>query len=257
MDANFNIEEIEKYLDGTLQGADLKNFQERLETDKALAQRVDLIKNIDLSIGDEKAVALQKQTMDFGAEFFTETPPQESKVKRIPFYRRPLAIAAGFLLVVALLFLVQQQFNSGALSGQDLFAAYYSPYQASNVTRGNQPDANIFEQGIQQYQTQNYTQAIQSLQEFLSANNNDLQASFYLGHAFLNEAPPKLKEAEEAFQKIIQDGKSILVPKSKWYLALIYLRQEELAKAKDLLQELVQSQDNKVAAQAKDLLTKF
>lgn len=255
MKANINIEEIEGYLDGSLQGADLKDFQQRLEKDQALVKRVALLKKVDHSLSDEKALAVQKVVMELGDEFF-QKKAREANTRQLPFYRRPLAIAAGFLLLFALGFLLQQQ-SSSTLSNQDLYAAYYQPYHSTDTNRGSDDTQDRYQEALQHYQAKEYPQAIAGLQEVLAAKPNDIPASFHLAHAYLNTTPSALDEASLYFEKIVVDGKSILVSKSQWYLALIYLKQDRADAAVAVLQSLANSADTKLAAQAKELLARM
>lgn len=252
MDANRNIEEIEGYLDGSLQGTALQNFQQRLQNEPALAKQVALLKKVDHSLKDEKALEVQKVVMELGDEFFQKTAIP-APTHRLPFYRRPLAIAAGFLLLIALAFLLQQQMSDPLRSNQELYAAYYQPYQAADTNRGEDTQT-LYQQALQQYQAKAYPQTIAKLQEVLAVNPDDIPARFYLAHAYLNSTPPALEEASNYFKEIIDDGKSILVPKAQWYLALVYLKQDQSAAAKAVLQSLSNSADGKLAEQAKDLL---
>ncbi len=259
MESHLNIEEIEQYLDGTLQGTDLKAFEERLLNDKSLASRVELMKKIDHSIEDEKAMAAQKAIMEIGDEFFKKksTIVETNTIQKRPFYRRPLAMAACFLLAVTLGIILWSQMKPSSLSNQELYASYYVPYHANDASRGETGNATFYNLAVQQYQSKEYTKAIASFQKVLLINPTDNQVLYCLAHAYLNETPPALGQASKYFEQIIKDGKSIRVAKSKWYLALIYLKQNETVNAQKLLNELIGSEDDKMANQAKELLQRM
>ena len=259
MGENINIEEIEQYLDGLLEGDALLEFQQRLQEDKNLAARVRLMQRLDNTLLDEKAIEVQNVVQVLGGEFFKSELPHKKKVgiQRLPFYRRLMAVAAVFLLLIALSFVLWRQANIGQLSNQELYTAYYAPYKAGQVSRGEDDFNDLYDQAIQEYNGKNYKKAISLFKEGLVVRPGDVFAVYTLGHAYLNLSPPDFDNALTSFRQVINDGKSIHVAKSQWYVALIYLKQDKRGEAKEVLTALIKSEDAKVAAQAKELLGKL
>ncbi len=60
---------IEKYLDGKLQGDDLKNFESQLKTDKKLAQDCFLQKEIRAAFSHRDVYELRKMLDEIKVEF--------------------------------------------------------------------------------------------------------------------------------------------------------------------------------------------
>jgi len=60
---------IEKYLDGELQGDDLKNFESQLKTDKKLAQDCFLQREMRVAFSHRDVYELRKMLNEITAEF--------------------------------------------------------------------------------------------------------------------------------------------------------------------------------------------
>ncbi len=256
MESNQQIKEIEQYLDGSLSERDLEVFQQRLLEDKILASRVNLMKQINFSLTDDKAIAVQNAVMDLGDEFFKIERSTESKTKthRLPFYRQPLAIAASFLVILLFSFAIWWQMTAKPISSQALYATYYTPYQANDAVRGENVDDSLYKQALDQYNGGDFLASISTFQKHLALNPTDIQAMYCMAHAHLNGSVPNYSAAITQFEKIIEDGKSIKMSKAQWYLALIYLKQDKIEHTKKLLEDLKRSQDDKMAKQAEGLL---
>ena len=179
---------------------------------------------------------------------------QKTKVRRLAVYRRPLAIAASVLILVVC-GLSWWQFGgfSGPLSDEALFAQYHVSYQASDTVRGENDQEGLYQEALKQYQQKNYVEAAAALVTYLEVKPDDMSASFVLGQAYLNQDPPQLANAAVQLQRVIDDGRHILVSKAGWYLALVYLKQGNRAQAKQQLQMLFDADDSRVADQAKAL----
>ncbi|MCB0641663.1 MAG: hypothetical protein KDC44_08485 [Phaeodactylibacter sp.] len=252
----YTSEEIEAYLSGELPEADRKAFEAQLQRDKTLAAEVQLSQQIDAAVSDEAALAFQQLTQSLGKNYFVEENSEErtATVRRLPFYRRPLSIAASLLVLVALGLSWWWLNGKGGQSDEALYAAYFEPYTFNESVRGNDAPLNNYESAIRAYNAKDYPLAEQAFQAQLSEVPNDVRASFGLGLLYLNQPSPNLDAASDRFRMVIEDGKSLLVDKSKWYLALTCIRQGNRAAARPWLEQLIKADNAGLADQAKNLL---
>ena len=248
-----NTEQIESYLSGEMKGDTLEQFKQRMQADQKLAAEVELHKNVDAAIFDEGAFNLQSLTDTLGEEFFT-APSMTEKPSRLKVYRRTWAIAATVLLLVVSGWVWWSLNGGGSQTGEALFASYYEAPTFSNTVRGDDPQADYYFQAVQAYKTNDLANAISLFEAHTEAAPNDIRAEFGLASALLQSQPPRLTEAASYFQVVIDHNESLLVDKSKWYLALIWLKQENRTAAQSLLQELSNSEDKQLAKQAQALL---
>ncbi|MEM8907593.1 MAG: hypothetical protein AAGD05_07085 [Bacteroidota bacterium] len=129
------------------------------------------------------------------------------------------------------------------LSGEALFAQHFTPYSLNQSIRSNAATDSLLTQAYQQYQNQAYTDAAQTFERLRESQPDNVLFSFCLAHAYLNQQAPKLDLAQSQFQKVIDQQQSIYVPRAKWYLALLFLKKEEKANARPLLEDLAKSTD--------------
>lgn len=247
-------EKIEAYLNGDMTGEELRQFEQSLESDKALASQVELFRNLDIALADEQALKLQKETLELGETYFNTQEATEAPVRRLSVYRRPLAIAASIALIVSLGVLFWMTNSGGSLSNEELFAAYYEPYAFSEGVRGDNDPENAYEKALSAIEREDYTAAIDLLQAHLTQQPSDMSATFALASTCLETDPPQWNEAAVYYQMVIEDGNSLMVDRAKWYLALIYTKQGEPDQAKPLLQALLSSADKELARQAEELM---
>jgi len=257
MDNQDTYEKIEAYLRGELSGAERSQFEENMKSDPAMAQQVELFKNLDIALADEGALALQKQTQKLGDAFFTETGNKAVSIRKLPFYRRPLAIAASIAILLSLGVLLWMNNNSSSMSSDELYAAYYEPPDFADGVRGEEGAANDYQKALDALREEDPATAINLLQAHIARQPADISAAFALGTAHLKTEPPALGAAKAAFQRVADDGKSLLVDQSNWYLALIALKQGNSESAQQLLQELRSSEEPELARKAEELLEKL
>lgn len=243
-------EAIEDYLNGTLVGNDLKNFEARLQSDTELVAQVELFREMDDAIGDKEVLNFQEMVQAEGVVFLENSSPEEKTqtpniAKRINLARRYFLVAASILFLITSA-LIYWNMQSGAMpTGSELFAQYHEVYDLNQNVRGIDASTDPkFQSGLQQYQAKNYSAAANIFQELATSNETDMVLAFSLGSAYLNQQTPNLNLASQQFEKIMTDGQSIYVPRAKWYQAMIHLKEENLEKAKPLLEDLAKSKDS-------------
>ncbi len=125
-------------------------------------------------------------------------------------------VAAGVLLLLgAGLFLFQSE---DELSNDELFAEYFEPYPVVGVKRGQEID-ELKEKAIEQYENQNYEQAIPLLKE-LYLLEQDTLIQFYYSVALL--ANLQYEEAIINFEAI-KATNNLLEELINWYIFLANL----------------------------------
>lgn len=241
-------EKIEAYLNGTLLGSELTDFEEKMKSNKELATQVLLYQEVDEVLSNEPALDFQKIIQTEGDLFFEEQKLEEKKqnarpIRKIGGRTRRWAIAASFLLFVMSAVLLWQLQSNQVASNKDLFAQYSNTYNLNKDLRGGDISASEFEKGIQFYKAKDFKAAAQTFETLNVEGEEDMVLIFCLAHSYFNQKPPQLDLAQQQFEKIIVNGSSIYVPKAQWYKALIALEKGDLEQAKILLKKVQQSGD--------------
>jgi len=253
---NFNYEQIDQYIDGTLTGEALANFEAKLLTDKTLAEEVALYKDVDVTLAStyaykEEDAALEQTFNQLGKKYFTkEATIQEAdsaKIKQdntkvIPLqprakesedrqpsglrWLRPIIGLVAAALIALLIFQPWQR---------SLIDRYYEPFALEIGQRSD--GAAGLKDAQKAYNSGDYASALPVFEKY-TGDKIEVQiakgnAEYYLG---------KTDAAISTFQKIAS-GNSVYTPTANWYLAGAYLKQNEPEKAKAVLDKIPEGSD--------------
>jgi len=253
-----DIQQIEKFLEGKMSDGEKKEFENKLELDQSLnAMMTDvnlLVEGIKLSAAqtskEEKSDRLNffAEINDIEKHAF-EIPAPEAKV--VPMYRKPwvLSAAASVMLLVALTFYLMRDQTP---INEKLYAAYFEPFDSpgSGLTRGTN-EVTIKNEAYQAYDNGNYKVAAQLFEQIIS-EKEDAIAQLCLGNSYLkqNDFP----KAEKIFTDMLTKHSELLT-QAKWYLALTYLKENKLERAKAILWQI--SKSSTYGEKAQKLLKKL
>lgn len=261
MDSETQIN-IGKYIDGELPNEALRKFEQQLKTDKALQEEVRfqqtilqslqaknefenekenlvsflnrLEQNVDLSDNNEKTTDLESTSNE-------ATSAPSTIFKRLtPFVT--LAVAAAILLFIW----SPWQTN---LSNAQFADANYKTY----ILDTNMDDANTlntyFKDGKFAYDDKDYATAEKEFENYLAIKPNDYKVILAKGNCEFQLG--NFDEAIRTFQQVA-NAKTVYSNTGHWYLALSYLKNDNVEKAKTSLQQI--TEQSEYDKQAKKLL---
>ena len=230
-----NLELIEKYIDGELEGKELLNFKELLSTDPNIKRDYDLSMEVNNAIIEDDIMAL-RETLDYMYE-------EESMIKRIPsvFTKRKVYYAAASIaILVAAGGLVERLSNSG-IDNSSVFDKYYTPYDVSVTYRsGNTEVDRILLNALERYEEKDYEQALVLFEEVLESQQNDMAVKLYSGISYMEEE--KYQNATKSFNTIITNNDNLFIEQAKWYLSMCYIKTSKLEKAREVLKEIIKDE---------------
>lgn len=119
----------------------------------------------------------------------------------------------------------------------ELYAAYYQPYNViDGQTRSLEQEVNSkFKEGVKLYKSGNYSQAALIFKDLLNIDNGASKIKLLYGISQMEQENYNL--AIFSFKEIIAANGDYLI-ESKWYLAMCYLRLDDINSAKVILKEL-------------------
>ncbi|MCK0114590.1 tetratricopeptide repeat protein [Gelidibacter sp. F63206] len=235
---------IEKYFSKNLTEVELLEFNKLYKTDENFKQEVDFLKNVQAVAETEDDILFRSQL----AAYETEISPKKvvSKSK----WLKPIsAIAAIFIIAISISFFMNKGINNDRL-----FTSYFEPSKnvSAPIVRSETNDQLVNEAFIT-YNEANYENAIALFEQaFDSTKNSELL--FYKGNSLL--ALDKTKEAIEVFKTHLTYSDA-LTNRTHWYLALAYLKSNQLDKARQELMIFIDSEENFKKTEAKSLLKKL
>jgi len=219
---------IEKYLQGVLSEKEQILFDKLLMDDSSFKNEVSFQKNVKSSV-----IANDQENFK---NLIAKIEKSASRKRKKTLFSKKWLIAASVLFLFSIAFLLQnrQQYNS-----ESLFKENFIPYKnvIYPIHRGveNNPKQDKKLQAFLAYENGDYQKAVFLFSD-LYQQTNESYYLFYKANALLQLNKPN--EAIPLLQSHIQT-QDTLKDKSKWYLALAYLKARNTKKAKNLLNNIV------------------
>lgn len=211
MSKEIYFDRIESYVEGTNPPEEKRQFEEDLEENSDLKKEYQAYLATQEALGDLALTEVRARVARIA-----QHPPQEAK--KIQLNRSVLAVAAGFLmLIAALAFLYGRQ----QYSDQNLFAQQYESPNWSPI-RGADIATEKYDQAVAAIQGGNRAKAMELLEGISSAEGVYANAQYTLGHLQLEG-----QQAGDAIQtfETLQDLKDKRYQENvEWFLALAHLQ---------------------------------
>lgn len=234
-----DFRDILAYLQETLPAKRRAAFEERLRTDANLREQVNLHRR--------SVNGLQKLATRHRMELIRRESDDRLTVIR-PFYQQPWfagAVAAGVLLLLIVgVSLYRTQFSPA----RQAFVAYYRP-DVGFRGGGSARCVPGLEPAIQQYELEEYEQALTVVNQLADTSAACVQYQKGLILLALGEPEPAIR----AFRRISGSPDVLLRQKADWYLSLAYLRNNDSAAARQLLDRIRNESNHPFASSAQRL----
>lgn len=231
---------IDRYIENSLSSAEQLEFDTLLSNDDDFKKEVDLHFNIKKVAQHEDDIAFRELVTGFE----TKKPQQKG------LFNAKWLAAASIVLLLGLSYF----FNvNNTVSSNELFNNYFEPYRnvIEPIERGT-TEQNEKTMAFTAYEKGNYDEAVRLFTNLYTSTKEPYYL-FYKANALLKldrayEALPLLKEHLKT--------KDSLADKTPWYMALAYLKLEDKANAKRLLQQVI-TEEKFNSKEAKKLLKEF
>ncbi len=254
---------LEGYLNNTLSQAELNDFEQRMATEPALREEVEINRGMNMYLNtttDEylsfhpEAKSLEKcfrsseiqelkERITQGQRIYSDKQ-NKSKWKKYFYY-----VAA--ILVIGLI--IGQYFvqNKKSHTMKVLYSSYSNWEDVPAITSKNGIHEGLLSRGVALYQEKKYTKAIDM---FTKAMNQSTEMNphilIYLGVSYVKiDATQK---AKDTFELLLQ-SKTLESHKAYWYIALTSLKLEDRAEALRYLNLVLQNEGNYKYQEAKKL----
>lgn len=233
-------------LSGNLSEEETILFQKEMANNEELKQEVAFQKGLMeiIDMGDDDTREFRNELKSIGKEFLAEQKP---KVFMRPTYWLAAASVTTILTITSLLGL----FNNKGANTEQLFVEYYQPYKLNLDVRGEDNKLNDIDKAIQLYENGNVTSALHEF-ERLEADNTEL-AGFFSSLCYLELG--RIDQCKEKL-KFIQKQAIFYAEDIDWYLSLCYLKKNEISSAKDILSQIIAS-NNQYSNDASDIYDKL
>ena len=268
-----DIELIERYLLGEATSEEKNAVEQRLKRDQEFAEEVDFVRRVILATrekGEEifrdKLNELEGSLADkLEKQADTEMGKGVETRKTVPFFRRKwFYYAATIAAVVAIgtFFMLQQ-----GRQGPRLFGKYFTAYPNEIITyaRGDQvpegydqftqQEYNLIVRAMKYYERKNFEKA----RELFEANIRKIpeNAGLMVYLSICQMQTDKHQAAIQNLEYVLGLSNPPLEKQAQWYLALAHLKNNQTAKAVELLQAIAQQPQHPFRDQAQKIVQKI
>ena len=249
---NHTLDHITQYLSGGLSPQEQAVFAEKMEGEPTFAEAVaemQAIKRIVAVNGDAQFLA----RLDEIDHQLTSGGVTEGKLKRIRWVSWTVAAAIVVLLSIWAIF----QSAKTPITNEALFVTHFTPYKAPQPTRSDGQQLTTFQKAWQAFEAKEYAEASVLLQTLASnGDERSYLADFYAGQCFLMLQPPAPEQAIAAFERVLLTDHDYRA-QTEWYLALAYLKADDLPNAHLHLQEIASTEGHFYQQKAQSVLDKL
>jgi tetratricopeptide (TPR) repeat protein len=238
---------IERYNAGEMSESERQWFQKELEGNDKLRKEVNLRKNTDLVLKNQNILELRNKL--FAIEKRRESNEIVKNTKR-PFHIKHAAVIVALVMLGSAILFTRK--NPG---GEEILNRYYEAYEPPSNQRSSQTEENEdFTLALEFYNTHDYENAAVFFNKVLTRNPKDMQSTLLNGVS--NFEGKKYPEAKQSFVKVIDDNNNLFIEAANWYLALCYIKTDEMDKAITQLQ-MISKEDGIYSKRAKKIIKKL
>ncbi|WP_020533629.1 tetratricopeptide repeat protein [Flexithrix dorotheae] len=253
-DREYLISLIEKSQTDDLNAEELIDFNRMkgkdAEFDSLLRQEEEIIAGIQFYHRNEILKQLADLEKTLPPIMMDEEKPGNREIKWKSYQ---MGIAAGIALVIASsIFFYNYQFSEDpALVFQESYQIYKNlEYPTTRGEEEQTEDLKLV--AFKSYEEGKHELAI-SLFETILQNEENLNINFYMANSHLESG--ELDKAIQNYKKVIQSNGDYAI-QSQWFLALTYLKDNQIAEAKKTLKEIIAA-DNSYSPKAERVLRRI
>jgi cytochrome c-type biogenesis protein CcmH/NrfG len=244
----FDYDMINRYLNGEMNGEELKAFELQMQQDADLQKEVELLKDVNSTLKiklhpGENETALRNALQEMNAEFFASKAEQ---AKVIPLNRRKWMTAIAAVFVLALLLTLWQPWKK-----EDLYKQYADIQMPAIAQRGATTDS-LLKQAVENFNNKKFAEAIPVFETVLKDTAENSFVQYYYAIALLQNGNIEKARAQLT---VLYNGESIFKNDAAFYLALSYLKEKNKDTCKDWLHKI--PTDNATWFKAQELLKKL
>ena len=219
-----------RYFSNGLSDAQLEYFESLLETDLDFKKQFEFEKNLKRIVKAKQQVNLRKKLNDYESRIRSEETKKPSSYMF-------LKIAASFLILVTAGWFAYQNFSYPDYERLYLENFETYPNTVYSITRDNADDS-IERQAFLAYESGDFATALEKFQQL----QNPEYIDFYLAQTYLKLED--ISKAKKNFSKVVKANVKFIA-ESKWYLALIAIKESQKKVAITYLEDLIENHDYK------------
>jgi hypothetical protein len=232
---------IEQYRLGSMSESERLKFEQDLKDNPRLSHEFQLDIEIEESLKQYDIIDLRRKLFRAMNEEKVQVQVPAIKAYHSKWYLVAASITFLVLFGGALRLMNPVQYNNNTL-----FEMYYSSENAHNLTRSA---GNSNDEAMAKYRDRDFRNALVLFNEILDKDPSNIYIRYYTGLASIETN--QNEKAINEFKFIIDQKNNLFIENAQWYLALSYLKNNQVKDAKSLLLQINNSSNphNKEASQ--------
>ncbi len=229
---NVNEKQIEAFIEGTLEGEELKEFNAEFNENTDLRAEVALRKNVDKSVGENDIMSLRDKLTQTKLEVESKELKSlvpDPKVHKMQWWKIGAAVA---VILFALAGLFRNEFVS---TGQIYNSHFQSPEWSPQ--RSVMSDLSYLHEGNAYYNNGQYEKALKVYNEAIKNSKEKYAYHFYKGASLQNLE--KFEQAIPEYSNVIKHGDNLFIEEAEWLKSLCYIKLGSKQKAKEQLLAII------------------
>ncbi len=245
---NSKDQKIDDFIMGLLSKENQQKLEDQMDKDASFAEEVKLQQDVIEGIKIYSRKDFKSKLDVIEKEFVGKKPAKHKRRSLFPI----LVAAASILVLVFALYWVYDQ--GSQQTNQELYAAYFEPYDISNDQRTTSDEEIVKIKSL--YKSGEYSEVLPLLERQITSPVNTptyLLLAAGISHLELNQPSKALMY----FNQISEKKDFNFEDKVQWYTALAYLKLEDPIASKKLLKDLANDPKADHYEDAKKLLKKI
>ncbi|MFK8104998.1 MAG: tetratricopeptide repeat protein [Saprospiraceae bacterium] len=226
---------IEAYFDGRLDASQQATVELRVAKEEGFAAAFEQRKEMQTYLKNiAKQEKLEQQLDQIGQPYFQGETAKVVPLKKEKPNQSRLAMLTALVTAAAVAFLLIlfNPFKQASLYEQ------YALHEPLNLTEKSATDDQLAAKAEIAFNEKQYPAAVTALEAYLAQNPTAIKASLFKAIALLETG--QFTESRAILTRLSK-GKTALKVEAQWYLALSYLKVEEIAATRKLLAEIPES----------------
>ncbi len=241
MENKFDL--IERYLNGEMPVKEQTEFEDLLRADKELMNEFLFRRKINEAISEDDIMKLREKLNEIVNPTIKLFPSAKSKLM----FSSVAAVFIAFVVIGSIYLFPTQNLDKNRI-----FQSYYSPYPTVSNIRSSEEHTSeelLLFKALESYEKGNYTLSVEYFHEILGQDSSNKMAMFYT--AICEIERNNLSQSENYLNSLISKNNHIFWEQSHWYLALVYLKQEDYEMAEFIFTKIIEeNMDKKTEAEA-------
>jgi tetratricopeptide (TPR) repeat protein len=229
---NVTEEQIEDYVNGELEGEELKLFIAELNENSGLRAEVALRENVDMAIGEKDIFSLRngltQAKQDAESKEIRSLIPETTRISQSQWWRAGVAVA---VILVAFAGLLGRNMNFSHTIDDYFHAPQWAPQRSVSSDMGILQEANTF------FVNGEYDKALVLYDKAINDKDEKFVFQFYKASTLQNLE--KYEEAIPEYADVISHGDNMFVEEAEWFRALCYFKLGETVEAKNQLMAII------------------